>query len=421
MKIAHLNPAYHGGAGEAARRLHAGLLRRGIDSTFFNFQEEIPEEKTALIRSSRSLFSRLGSKWRAVSIECERARIRRQLDPLCDSFSDDRTSLAPDLGESLTGYDLIHIHGTSYLIDYRRSLRAFARRGQRVVWTLHDMNAFTGGCHYDRDCGRFRQECGACPALRSSSPADLSRRIWGRKNEGLAQLDPARVHFVCPSLWLTRTAGESSLLGRFSISRIANAVDADRFHPADQREARHRLGLPPESRIVLFVASSLDLERKGFHLLQEALERLASLPGLFLAAVGATRQTHALKVPHRLFGSVSDPSLLRDIYNAADVTVVPSLQEAFGNILIESMACAVPVVGFARDGMTDILRDGESGLSVPSGDSAALGEAIEAILRDKPRRLEMGRKGRLQVEREYTLEINSAAYLHIYDQLLAKP
>jgi len=224
MRIAHINPTYHGGSGEAARRLHAGLLRRGVDSTFFNLQEDLPQEKAALIRPSRSWASRLGSKWRALSIERERALVRTRLDPACDSFSDDRTSLTPDLAESLAGYDLIHIHGTSYLIDYRRSLRAFARRGQRIVWTLHDMNAFTGGCHYDRHCGRFRQACGACPALRSSSPADLSRRIWKRKNQGLAQLDPARVHLVCPSRWLAGRGGVCPLGAGFPTRGRATAV-----------------------------------------------------------------------------------------------------------------------------------------------------------------------------------------------------
>ena len=47
-----------------------------------------------------------------------------------------------------------------------------------IVWTLHDMNPFTGGCHYSGDCGKFRESCGACPELQSTIQEDFSSESW---------------------------------------------------------------------------------------------------------------------------------------------------------------------------------------------------------------------------------------------------
>ena len=415
MKIAHLNPAYHGGAGEAARRLHFGLLERGVDSVFFNLQESRPEEKIVQLARPPSLASR----WRAFLIERERSFVRRHLDPEFDSFSDDRTSFVPDLGEALADYDLIHIHGSSFLVDYRRSLSAFGKREQRLVWTLHDMNAFTGGCHYDRDCGRFRRSCGQCPALRSRREADPSRSVWRRKAAGLRKLDPEKTRIVCPSSWLAGLARESSLFSRFEVATIPNSLPIAAAAAPDRAGARRQLGLPAEARIVLFVASSLDVKRKGFHLLEKALSGIASLPGLFLAAVGETNRSSGPGFPHHFFGQVSNPEQMRQLYLAADLLAVPSLQDNLPNTVLEAMAAGLPVVGFDCGGIPEMIRQGMTGFTVPVGDVPALAARIEALLGDEATLRRLGAEGRRIAEAEYDDRLQADRYFKLYETLLS--
>lgn len=403
----------------AARRLHGELRRIGIDSTFFNLERAIPEERIELVPSApTSLPARLASRWRAARIERERAEIRRRLDRAFDGFSDDRTSLVPDVAARLAGHDVVHIHGTTYLVDFPRTLRALAARGQGVVWTLHDMNPFTGGCHYDRECGRYLEECGCCPALRSNDARDFSHTIWRRKSDGLDRLDPARTIVTCPSEWLAGEARRSPLLSRFEAQAIPNGLDLDFFRPVDRAMARERFGFPARARIVLFVASSLEVERKGFPQLAQAMRRLEGLSGLLLAGAGASGESPA-GIPCRLLGPVSDPTAMRDLYSAADVLAVPSLQDNLPNTVMEAMACGLPVAAFAAGGIPEMVRPGRTGLLAPVGDAAALAEAIGTLLGDEDARRRMGEEARRVAEREYGEVLQADRYSKIYKTLLS--
>ncbi|MFM8487337.1 MAG: glycosyltransferase, partial [Bacteroidota bacterium] len=97
--------------------------------------------------------------------------------------------------------DVIHLHWWNQGFLSLRNLEALGRSGKKIVWTLHDMWAFTGGCHYDWGCGRFSDACGKCPYLRFPSEKDLSNQVWKRKKS----LYPAGMEIVTCSKWLADT------------------------------------------------------------------------------------------------------------------------------------------------------------------------------------------------------------------------
>lgn len=142
-----------------------------------------------------------------------------------------------------------------------------------IVWTLHDMNQFTGGCHYTSGCTHFRDRCGRCPQLGSNSPND-SARTWKRKRQIFNNLDPRRIQIVTPSAWLAKEVQSSSLLGQFPVSVIPNGLDTDTFSPLDKNLARSAFGLPVDSKVVLFASESTSNQRKGFKFLAEAISKL---------------------------------------------------------------------------------------------------------------------------------------------------
>ena len=145
-----------------------------------------------------------------------------------------------------------------------------------LVWTLHDMWAFTGGCHYDGDCGRYMSGCGSCPAIMSDHDPDLSSSVWRRKGGAYQDL---KLSIVTPSRWLGDLARRSPLLGQFPVQVIPYAIDTDTYRPINKRAARESLGLPLNRKVILFGALRATSEkRKGFALLQSALNSLVVAP-----------------------------------------------------------------------------------------------------------------------------------------------
>ena len=136
----------------------------------------------------------------------------------------------------------------------------------------------------------------------------------------------------------------SPLLGRFGVTVIPNGVETDVFAPRDKHFARDVLGIPQDANVLLFAADSVTNRRKGFHVLTEALNALPDSSKIALVSVGAGNVEIDNNIPHIHVGHVEDRQRLGLVYSAADVYVVPSLQDNQPNTVLESMACGTPVV-----------------------------------------------------------------------------
>jgi glycosyltransferase involved in cell wall biosynthesis len=356
-----------------------------------------------------------------VARRLRRRRIERDYRPYrslqvvgSGKFSDDRTPYGSEPAAQLPPADVVNLHWTADFIDVGEFLGALVP-SLPVFWTLHDMNLFTGGCHYDRECGRHRSGCGRCPNLGSTKEKDLSREIWERKERVFGRLAADRLHIVTPSRWLAAEAEASALFrGRFPVTVIPYGLDTDLFTPRDYRAAREILGLPVDARVVLFVAHSVGWQRKGFPLLLESLGLLGDLPGLHLMALGAGQASHEVPVPSLHLGFVENERLVSMIYSAADVFVIPSVQDNLPNTVQEAMACGTPVVGFDAGGVPDMVRDGVTGRLASVGDPRDLARALRTVLEDREGSRRMGLEGRRVALEEYALEVQARAYAALY-------
>jgi len=181
------------------------------------------------------------------------------------------------------------------------------------------------------------------------------------------------------------------------------------------------LGLPSKARVALFVGDDINNKRKGFEPLVQALQSLEKLQKIALVSVGrGMASTHVAGTKVLNLGHVSNDIFLAATFSAADVFVIPSLQEAFGQTALEAMACGTPVVGFDVGGIPDMVRPGITGLLVPPGDVAALGAAITKLLDDDPLRREMCDNCRRVAVEEYDLEVQARRYAQLYERLLAR-
>ena len=151
------------------------------------------------------------------------------------------------------------------------------------------MAPLTGGCHYDLGCGKFALTCGSCPVLGSNVDTDLSRQVWGRKHSVLSKINPEQLQIVGTSRWIADQARKSSLLNRFPITVIPNGLNTTDFSPRDKRFSRDTLGVPQDAKVVLFVADSAAIVRKGFDYLAAALSGMKDRRDLFLLSVGGSK------------------------------------------------------------------------------------------------------------------------------------
>ena len=169
---------------------------------------------------------------------------------------------------------------------------------------------------------------------------------------------------------------------------IFNCLDTDLYSPIDKALARAQLNLPQDlsQKIILFGAINATLDpRKGFSLLLDALKYLAQknlLENIHLVVFGGSLNVSDLGIGIKLFnlGPIHDHSTLRTIYSAADVMVVPSTEEAFGQTASEAMACGTNVVGFLNTGLTDIIDHKLNGHLAKPKDATDLANGIVWVL-----------------------------------------
>ena len=411
MRVLHLATFDRlGGAAIAAYRQHTALQRSGIDSRMW-VRVKITDDPTVEVwKPPRTMGHRMSRTLR-----------RRYLNALLSKhmsrqfFSDDRSQYAGSESEHLPPHDVINLHWVAGFVNQPTLFQA-REPETPVIVTMHDMNAFTGGCHYDAGCGRFADKCGRCPQLRGNKENDLSRAIWRRKCDSYAARSSSRLHFVANSKWLAGQAASSSLLRSRPVSIIHYGLDTEVFRPFNRAYARQVLGIPGGSRVLMFAADSVDDERKGWGYVREALVHL-EIP-VFLLTVGRGQPATLDKVQGLHLGVIESEHLMALAYNAAEIFLMPSVQEAFGQTALEAAACGTPVVAFEAGGIPDVVIHEETGLLCFARDALDLTRAIDRLLSDDVLRGRLGANARAHVEANFTYQIYAGRYVRLYEDLL---
>lgn len=364
------------GAAIAARRLHEALLSNG-------------QECDMLVADARSGAPRTHSAFTGFSRF--KARVRHTIDKWPLSFYPNRTA-----GQFSTNWvpshvyrnvdrlrpDVVHMHwfqsnfvATPTLLRLKRPL----------VWTFHDMWAFTGGCHYTAGCNHYLGECGECPILNSSKKGDLSHWLWKQKRSVYRQLRKS-LQIVCPSNWMADLARRAPLLEGIPVHAVPNPINTQVFRPIEKKAARRLLGLPEEGHLMLMGAAFTADRRKGFDLLDTALRHYAEQPGtqpLGLVTLDAKKVELSSK-PEKLrlhnLGFLQDEISLSALYNAVDIMALPSREENLSNALAESLCCGTPCLAFRIGGNADLVTHQINGYLAEPGDTTGMAEGLAWIL-----------------------------------------
>lgn len=409
MKILIINTYdIQGGAARAAYRLHRALLDSEIESRMLA-QNKTSDDYTVLGHETK--------------IQKATAKIRSKLDRLPVKFYRNKTKtlFSPAwLPLSTTvkkineiNPDIAHLH---WIAGGMIKIEDLAKIKAPIVWSLHDMWAFTGGCHYDENCGAYKNSCGNCKVLSSNKNNDLSRKVFKRKQKAFSKIKNLTI--VGLSRWLEKCAKESGLLKDKKILNLPNPIDTDQFKPIDKNTARKILNLPNDKKLVLCGAMNIsDDPRKGFNKLNEALKKIKG-GNIELVVFGNCKSQNLPKSKYKIHcAGYKDDSFLRILYCACDVTAVPSLQENLSNIIMESLSCATPVVGFNIGGNSDMIEHKRNGYLAKYHDASDLAKGIEQVINCDSYD-ELCKNARRKILKEFDSKVVAKKYIKLYKKIL---
>lgn len=411
MKVLFVNTnESYGGAARAAMRIMRGVQRCGVEAQMFvkNKSSQTPDivsiwqfvPKNAIYRAFDWVVEKIKNQWYHNKWNPYKSTKK-------DAFLSDLRSMSCHGALQKMDYDIVHLN---WINQRFLDIDELAKIHKPIVWTLHDSWPFTGICHVPYECTNYETHCGACPMLGSSMERDYAFEVFEKKLSAYKDLD---LHIVAPSMWIGECARKSVLLGHYPVHVIPNALDTDVFQPMPLKGEHAK-------PIILYGAmNAANDKNKGFSSLLIAL-RLLDKQGLEARLVVFGVEAHELPMQFEhidvtFVGYIKDNRKLAELYTEADVMVVPSYSEVFGQTASEAMACGTPVVAFRCTGIQDVVAEGCGYLAEPySPEDLAMG--IRYCLENNPDNV-LGLAARESAVKRFAIDIVAKQYVELYKQL----
>jgi glycosyltransferase involved in cell wall biosynthesis len=410
IKVLHLSTSdIEGGAARAAYRLHQGLNSIDVKSQML-VRAKFSADSTVV--QEGKILTKLGPRLSGLPLNFHP---KRDLAMFSSQWFLD--AIAPKVAQ--LNPDILDLH---WICNGYLQVETLAKFNKPLVWTCHDMWAFTGGCHYSQGCDRYTKSCGTCPHLKSDQNWDVSKWVWQRKYKAWKNLD---LTIVAPSKWMGKCAQSSSLFGQRRVEVIPYGIDLQKYKPINKKVARELLNLPQDKQLILFGSMSMGDPRKGNHLLQSALKNLMNSDWqnkLEVLTFGEARPNDRdnFNFKSHYLGMLNDDLSLALVYSAADIFAAPSTEDNLPNTIMEALACGVPCIAFDIGGMPDMIDHQKNGYLAKGFDVNDLAKGINWILEDRDRHQQLSQQARKKAEIEFPLELQAKRYLTLFNEILNK-
>lgn len=417
MKILHVNTNdIEGGAARAANRLHKGLLQKNIYSRMI-VNNKKTDDFTVITLNTNKL-ERIKTKIRLFldeklkSIYFKRLKVTWSCNLFCNK------SLVNFINKS--NFDIVHFH---WINASMLSIKDIKKINKPIVWTMHDMWPFTGGCHYSDNCVLYKEDCNKCKQLSNKKDTFLSGYILKEKYSSYKKKS---IVYVTPSEWLEKCSKESFLLKNSNIKVIPNGIDLKIFKRLDKNFCKKILNLDLSKKYILFGAmTSTSDKRKGYDLLKRALSFFKEKfylkdKDIVLLVFGANKPQNNENLPFDInyLGQISDDITLNIIYNSADVFIAPSREDNLPNTIVEALSCGVPCVAFNVGGMIDLIEHKNNGYLAEPFNIEDLAEGINFVLEDENRWNNLSENALNKAQKDYNINDISDKYIDLYKKIL---
>lgn len=422
MKILIVNTYDRGGAANACLRLHDGLLTEGVDSKVLlkRKEKELPQSFPFYKRNEpKSKFERLKQKslvfFRVIGLikQPENSQEKKFLNNRqsgLEKFSFPNSNFDITSSPLYQEADIINLHWVANFLDYESF---FKKNTKPVVWTLHDMNPFTGGEHYMEKVLGMDASGYPIPRTLSEEEKWISKLNLSLKLKAIQ--DVSNITIVAPSNWMLKKAQESSVFNNKKVVYIPYGINSEIFQPRDKDYSRDILNIPKDKTVILFVSDYINDHRKGYLYLKKAFQMLQR-DDIVLCAVGSTKSGLETVKNNIELGTIYDERLMSMAYSAADVFIIPSIMDNLPNTVIESLMCGTPVIGFPVGGIKDMIEEGQNGMLAETLSSQSLFDSLELFLNKET---SFNRKViRAAALKKYALNVQARAYISLYKHIL---
>ena len=421
MKVTLINKDDSGGgAAMACRRLFHALKSEQADVSMLVQDKRSADEG---IRST--IKNRIGKLRSAYNFLYERLSFMTKERDKSVRFAFSTAITGTDISNDplVKDADIVHLHWTNGGFLSLDNVDQLLGLNKPVVWTLHDMWPFTGGCHYPGPSDRFMEQCGNCHFLKNPHPRDMSHTGWQRK-EALYKRHK-NITFVACSNWMREKAQKSSLLQGFEVITIPNTIDTEVFIGRNKIQCRKKWGVSEAAKVILFGAANINHMRKGIKYLVEALHLLKDQPGALTHPVevvvfGKSKGFDFNQIPFPVVNLpvIKSEADLAEIYSLADTFVLPSLEDNLPNMVMEALSCSTPVVAFHSGGIGDMIEHKANGYLAEFKSVTDLADGILYILNSSDNRL--GTTARQKIVAHFSYARIAEEHLNLYRRLLSE-
>ena len=403
MKVIHLSNSDIGGAGRAAYRIHKSLIKIGLNSEMWVNKSIIRDRSVKSTKSIANKFILL---------------IRRNAKKLLSPIFKTKNSIlhSPSFLPSswvkkinMSNADIVNLHWVQHEM---LSVSDISKIKKPIVWTLHDMWTFCGAEHISWD-DRWKKGYYQYNRPTHEKGFDLNRWTWNRKIKYWRK----PIQIITPSNWLTKCSKQSKLIGKWPINTIGNPIDTNFWKPKNKSKCREFFKFSNKDKIILYGTYGANFEyHKGFDILKKSLKKLL-YQNIKLVIIGQNINKNFFELGVKVIniGFINNDKHLRNLYCAADVTVVPSRIESFGQMAAESSACGTPVVAFSTGGLKDIIEHKKTGYLAKSFNSKDLAKGIEWVFSIKKNII--SKNARKKTLNNFKNEIVAKKYLEIYTKV----
>lgn len=401
----------NGGAAIAAYRLMQSLENEGIDVKMLVAVKQ--SEHSSVVEVS----SLIGNRLQKINLALEKAffYFKEKDNSVRFQFSTAQFGYNLVQHPEIQTADIIHIHWTLQGFLSLKGISDLQNQGKKIIWTLHDMWTFTGGCHYAGSCQNYLENCGNCPFLKQKQGKDLSQKIWEQKKEVFRD-----IYFVTCSNWLKEKAENSSLLQSFPVQSIPNPIDTEFYKPHGEKKLlREHLGWDENKKYILFGAASISDKRKGIIYFLQALELYRKtheeLPVIVL--YGGQKDIIELDGYDVLHLGYLNQIQLRTYYQACDFYAITSLEDNLPNTVMESLACGLPVLSFDTGGIPEMVKHTYNGYIAEYMSTEELNKGLDFLL-NNTNITQMAMNSRIFCLENFSEEKIAGKYIAIYIKLL---